>query len=132
MKLKSLKNQAKTSKYLKGAFAGILACGLLSACGGSSDKGSQTDSLTTEKDTAAAIKSVKPLGEAPAWAPDIKPEMQAVIEKLMSYKDAPIPNLTAQEARKNHTPTNAVMDLIKENNIPVPAPMVDTTGKKFR
>lgn len=39
--------------------------------------------------------AIKPSGQAPQWAPNIKPEMQAVIEKLESYKDTPIPQLTA-------------------------------------
>lgn len=51
------------------------------------------------------------------------------MEKLVSYKDTPIPQLTAAEARKNHTPTDAVMDLIAENNVTVPPPAVDTSGK---
>lgn len=76
-------------------------------------------------------KDVKPSGPAPAWAPGIKPQMQAVIEKLQSYGDRPIPQLTAAEARKNHTPTDAVMDLVKQYNIEIPAPKCDTTGKEI-
>lgn len=119
-----------SGKLTKSFLAAALCCGLLTGCGGSSDKQTDTtDSLTTEKDTAAALNTIKPDSAAPAWAPDIKPEMQAVIEKLASYKDTPIPKLTAQEARKNHTPTDAVMALVQEHNVPMPAPMVDTTGK---
>jgi len=88
----------------------------------------QTDSTVATADTAKTTE-IKPTGAAPAWAPDIKPEMQAVIEKLASYGDKPIPELSAVEARKNHTPTDAVMDLMKENNIPKPAFNVDTVGK---
>ena len=124
-----MKMSKNTSTSLQIACATVISCFLLTSCGGSSEKGSTTDSLATSMDTAMTEKSIKPTGEAPAWAPDIKPEMQAVIEKLASYGDTPIPKLTAQEARKNHTPTDAVMDLIKENNIAVPAPMVDTMGK---
>ncbi|MEO3406827.1 alpha/beta hydrolase [Mucilaginibacter sp. CAU 1740] len=83
---------------------------------------------TTKKDTEATGK-IKPTGPAPEWATGIKPEMQAVIEKLGSYGDKPIETLTAVEARKNHTPTDAVMDLMKENNIPKPALNIDTMGK---
>jgi acetyl esterase len=103
---------------------------LMSACQGKTST-TVTDSTvvidSTKTDTAA--KAIKPVGPAPAWAPDIKPEMQAVIEKLASYGDKPIPQLTAVEARKNHTPTNAVMDLMKEHNIPKPIFNVDTAGK---
>jgi len=124
-----MKMSKNTSTGVQIACATVISCFLLTSCGGSSEKGSTTDSLATSMDTAMTEKSIKPTGEAPAWAPDIKPEMQAVIEKLASYGDTPIPKLTAQEARKNHTPTDAVMDLIKENNVAVPAPMVDTMGK---
>jgi len=55
--------------------------------------------------------------------------MLVVIEKLQSYGAPPIETLTAQEARKQPTPTTAVMDVMKENNIPMPPSMVDTTGK---
>ena len=57
--------------------------------------------------------------------------MQTVIEKLVSFNARPIPQLTAQEARKNPTPTDAVMTLIKEKNIQVPPSMVDTMGKNI-
>lgn len=55
--------------------------------------------------------------------------MQVVIEKMESYGDKPIPQLSAAEARKNHTPTDAVMVLMKENNIPMPIFNIDTMGK---
>jgi len=129
MNFSMLKISHNTAKTTKTFLAVALCCGLLTSCGGSSDKQSDTDSLATEKDTAAALSTIKPDSAAPAWAPDIKPEMQTVIEKLASFKDTPIPKLTAQQARKNHTPTDAVMALVKENNIPMPAPMVDTMGK---
>ncbi len=95
---------------------------------------SPTNSATKDVDTSGldtSAKAVKPTGAKPDWAPNIKPEMQAVIEKLASYKDKPIPELTAVEARKNHTPTDAVMDLMAENNIPMPMLKVDTMGKEI-
>lgn len=124
-----MKISKNISTSLQIACATVISCFLLTSCGGASERGSTTDSLATDMDSSMSEKSIKPMGEVPSWAPDIKPEMQAVIEKLASYKDTPIPQLTAQDARKNHTPTDAVMDLIKENNIAVPAPMVDTMGK---
>jgi acetyl esterase len=86
-------------------------------------------SVVTTDTGVKSIADLKPKGNAPAWAPDIKPQMQAVIEKLASYADKPIETLTAVEARKNHTPTDAVMDLMKENNMPKPVFNVDTIGK---
>ncbi len=76
-----------------------------------------------------AQTAVKPVEPRPAWAPDIKQEMESVIDKLESFNAAPIPTLTPKQARKNPTPTDAVMALMKENNIPMPPSMVDTTGK---
>ncbi|WP_454801174.1 alpha/beta hydrolase [Mucilaginibacter phyllosphaerae] len=87
-----------------------------------------TDSNATTTDTAKSV-ALTPKGPAPTWAPDIKPEMAVVIEKLASYGDKPIPQLTAVEARKNHTPTDAVIDVMKENNIPKPVFNIDTMGK---
>lgn len=107
------------------------ACNSGNKATGSSD----TSSTTSAKvDTTASTTEVKPLtpkSPKPAWAPDIKLEMAVVIEKLASYGDKPTETLTPVEARKNHTPTDAVMDLMKENNIPVPVPKVDTVGKEI-
>lgn len=104
---------------------------VISACSGPAAE-HNTDSANGDSSglvRADTINTVKPSGAKPAWGPNIKPEMQAVIEKLASYGDKPIPELTAQQARKNHTPTDAVMDLMKENNIPMPVMAVDTMGK---
>lgn len=43
---------------------------------------------------------IMPSGPKPAWGQDIKPEMQVVIEKLASFGDTPLPQLTAVQARK--------------------------------
>ena len=111
---------------------GLLAGALLFAsCGGETKTTTTTDSTTTTTTTMTDSTALKPAGPAPEWAPTIHPEMQAVIEKLASYGDKPIETLSATAARKNHTPTDAVMDLIKENNITLPAPGVDTVGKEI-
>ncbi|MCX2481194.1 alpha/beta hydrolase [Pedobacter sp. MC2016-15] len=111
---------------------GLLAGALLFAsCGGETKTTTTTDSTTTTTTTMSDSTALKPAGPAPEWAPTIHPEMQAVIEKLASYGDKPIETLSATAARKNHTPTDAVMDLIKENNITLPAPGVDTVGKEI-
>ncbi|RLJ69458.1 alpha/beta hydrolase [Pedobacter alluvionis] len=106
-----------------------LACGLavlLSACTGVTKNETVTDSTRSDSTLAAALK---PAGPAPEWGKTIKPEMQVVIEKLSSYGDKPLETLSATDARKNNTPTDAVMDLIKQNNIAVPTPKIDTMGK---
>lgn len=113
------------------ALAGITftSCNNSNKATGSSDTSGTTS--TKVDTTAAEAKPLTPKGPKPAWAPDIKPEMAAVMEKLAGYGDKPIETLTPAEARKNHTPTDAVMDVMKENNIPVPAAKVDTSGKEI-
>jgi len=125
----------------QGGVAMVAACCLLvSACDG--NRATQTttegdmsnDSATTmsnsSSDSAQLIENaMKPTGPKPAWGQDLTPAMQTVIEKLASYNAKPIPELTAQQARQNPTPTTAVMDLMKENNLPTPPSGVDTVGK---
>jgi len=102
------------SKFLLYIFIAMLAT---SACKSKTSSGA-ADSTTT----------VKPNGPPPAWAPDMKPEMQAVVEKLQSYGDQPIETLGVGHARKNHTPADAVRYLMKQHHIPVPVYNVDTSG----
>lgn len=109
---------------------GISAMLVITACQSNNTRESASDTTAATTDTPQQ-KSIKPAGPEPEWAPGIKPEMQAVIEKLASYNDRPIPTLTAAEARKNHTPTDAVMALMAENQIPMPVLKVDTTGKEI-
>jgi acetyl esterase len=71
------------------------------------------------------LRKIQPAGDRPSWAPSIRPEMQAVIEKLGSYNAAPLETLSPEKARQNPTPADAVRDLIAENNIKVPTPKVD-------
>ncbi|QQL48384.1 alpha/beta hydrolase [Mucilaginibacter ginkgonis] len=130
-----MKNTNHLKRYALPGFAVIAL--LFASCAGNGSK-TTTDS-TSVKDSSFTdssaknnlIDSIKPTGPAPAWAPDIKPQMAAVIEKLASYGDKPIPQLTAAEARKNHTPTDAVMDIMKQYGIPTPMPAIDTAGKEI-
>lgn len=89
---------------------------------------------TTVNDTIVSENrdaNLKPIGPAPDWAPDIKPEMAVVIEKLVSLGGKPIETLTAKEARLQPTPTDAVMAVMEENSIAMPIPMCDTLGKNI-
>ncbi|MCX2476566.1 alpha/beta hydrolase [Pedobacter sp. MC2016-05] len=98
----------------------------LSACTSGDKTTNTTDSVMAD---SSAVVALKPAGPPPEWGKTIKPEMQTVIEKLASYGDQPLETLDPAAARKNHTPTDAVMDLVKQNEIEVPAPQVDTSGK---
>ncbi|WP_207422766.1 alpha/beta hydrolase [Desertivirga brevis] len=74
---------------------------------------------------------VSPKGPKPAWAPNIEPEMQAVIEKYESYGVPPLETLSPVEARKQPSVANAVKDLMRENGIAMPAANVDTAGRNI-
>lgn len=67
--------------------------------------------------------------DKPEWGSDMDNKMWVVIEKLQSYGAPAIETLTPAEARQQPTPTTAVMDLMRENNIEMPPMMVDTMGK---
>ncbi|MEO6636910.1 MAG: alpha/beta hydrolase fold domain-containing protein, partial [Ginsengibacter sp.] len=109
---------------------------LLASCNESS---TSTDTQSTDSSTIAstnmssdsstATMNIQPAGPKPSWAPNIKPEMQAVIEKLVSYGDSPLVKLSAVDARKQHAPADAVKDLMQEHSISAPAVMSDTSGK---
>ncbi|CAM3829851.1 alpha/beta hydrolase [Mucilaginibacter galii] len=120
---------------VKSCLAMLALASVVAACNGpSKSTDTATDSTTTITKTIDTVKggtpdSVKPKGPKPVWAPDINPQMQAVLEKLASYHDKPIPQLTAAEARQNHTATDAVMDVMKDYKIPMPVMKVDTMGK---
>ena len=72
---------------------------------------------------------LSPTGGVPSWGTTIKPEMQVVIDKLISLGGKPIETLTAAEARMQPTPTDAVMAVMKEHNMPMPTALCDTMGK---
>lgn len=73
--------------------------------------------------------NVRPMGPKPAWAPNIDPQMQAVIEQLGSYDPPPLTQLTAFQARNAPCPTKAVMDLLKKNGMPPMSPRVDVAHR---
>ena len=86
---------------------------------------STKDSMTTENKQI----TLKPTMPAPDWGPSIKPEMQVVIEKLISLGGKPIETLTAVEARMQPTPKDAVMGVMQDNNMTAPVSQCDTMGK---
>lgn len=110
----------------------ILTQLFLASCNNSSNTSTEQtkdSAMETQHDTTSQDHSLKPNGPRPAWAPGIAPEMQAVIEKLESYGDSPLVKLSAVDARKQHSPADAVKDLMQENNISAPEVKSDTTGK---
>ncbi|GAA4020590.1 hypothetical protein GCM10022409_00050 [Hymenobacter glaciei] len=118
--------------------APTLAAGLLLSSCNSQPTATETDKTATvvseetnaASDSAAvtanATGAVKPTGVKPAWGPNVHPEMQAVIEQLMSFKNKPLPELTAAQARKQPSPADAAMKQMRASNIPVPPLNCDT------
>ncbi len=98
----------------------------IAACTSDTKSTSAIDSVNRDSTLNSVLK---PAGPPPEWGQSIKPEMQAVIEKLTSYGDKPLESLNEADARKNHTPTDAVMALVEANRIAIPQRQVDTTGK---
>ena len=91
-----------------------------------SETNAASDSAAT---TASAGGEVKPTGAKPAWGPNLKPEMQAVIEQLMSFNNQPLPALTAVQARKQPSPADAAMKQMRASNITTPPLNCDTVTK---
>jgi acetyl esterase/lipase len=105
----------------------------ITSCANDSTSATNNDSTakTTTDNGAARPTELKPAGPKPAWAPDIKNEMAVVMEKLATYNAPPVETLSAADARKNPTPTTAVMDVMKEHGIVMPPSGVDTIGKEI-
>ncbi len=94
-----------------------------------SDTNAASDSAATTASASGAPGAVKPTGAKPTWGPNLTPEMQAVIEQLMSFKNKPLPELTAAQARKQPSPADAALKQMRASNIPAPPLNVDTASK---
>ena len=63
---------------------------------------------------------IQPEGPNPEWAPDIDPQMWAVVEQLGSYGTPPITTLTAQQFREAPTFRDAADDILRKFDITPP------------
>jgi acetyl esterase/lipase len=70
---------------------------------------------------------IKPEMANPEWAPNIDPQMLAVIEQLGKYETPPLHTLSPAQARMAPSPTDAVMDLLKRHKIHPSPPKVDVS-----
>jgi len=123
---------------LRWGAAALLAGTTLASCNTAQTTESDATTTATTTDSAATAPAatapagptpIRPTGPAPAWATGIKPEMQAVIETLVSLGGKPIETLSAQEARQQPTPADAVMKLMQANSIPMPPVTADTMSR---
>ncbi|MEX2593824.1 MAG: alpha/beta hydrolase fold domain-containing protein [Anditalea sp.] len=65
---------------------------------------------------------IQPEMANPEWAPNIDPQMLAVVEQLGKYGTPPLHTLSPAQARMAPSPTDAVMNLLQRYNIhPSPA-----------
>ncbi|QDA60258.1 alpha/beta hydrolase [Hymenobacter jejuensis] len=113
---------------------------LFSSCGENKTSTEQTATSTQDSTATAAAdtstastgsKPVKPAGAAPAWAPNMAPEMQTVIEKLTSLSGpTPPEEQTPAQVRKAPSPTDATMAVMKDFGIPSPPSPLDTMSKE--
>ena len=75
------------------------------------------------------LMKITPDGPAPEWAPDIDPQMQAVIEELMSFEAPPFTSLTAFQVRNAKLPAEAVASLMMKTGTKPAQPAVDISHR---
>ncbi|GAA3938881.1 alpha/beta hydrolase [Hymenobacter algoricola] len=117
---------------LVASLVGLAACNS-NTTSETSSAGMATDSTAMAMDTSAmgAPKPVQPAGAAPAWAPNIAPEMQTVIEKLASLSGpTPPEKLPVAEVRKGPSATDATMAVMKDFGIQTPPSPLDTMSRE--
>ncbi|BAM04668.1 alpha/beta hydrolase [Phycisphaera mikurensis] len=72
-----------------------------------------------------ALLDVQPAGEAPSFAPDIDPQMLAVLEEFQAFEPPKYPELTPFQVRMAVLPVNAVRSLAAKTGTPAAAPELD-------
>ncbi|WP_083322597.1 alpha/beta hydrolase [Hymenobacter lapidarius] len=120
---------AALSWLMAPALAGGL---LLSSCNSqptTTETGQPATDPTTNAPASGSTGSVTPTGAKPAWGPNLGPEMQAVIEQLISFNNKPLPELTAVQARKQPSPADAAMKQMRASNITPPPMQADTVNR---
>ena len=130
LKMEINQNIYKMKYKFNNMFAGAVMLMVLLSCNNNSEK-NNTVQMDTTKTMEQPKTDLMPVGPSPAWGSTIKPEMQVVIEKLISLGGKPLETLDAKEARMQPTPTDAVMAVMKENNIPMPAPQCDIIDREI-
>lgn len=78
--------------------------------------------LSSSRSSASFRAETERVDETPpAWAPNIDPQMLAVIQQLDSFQIPPLQLLPPHQARKTKSPTAAVAALLQKKGTP-PAP----------
>ncbi len=69
--------------------------------------------------------NIMPSGSAPSWAPNIDPQMLAVIERLGAYEQPGFTDMTPFQVRNAKLPAEAVASLLMRTGLPASEPAVD-------
>jgi acetyl esterase len=103
----------------------------LTSCGDSNNSSTETKDTSAANQTNNTQRSsdLKPASAKPDWGKDLTDPMAVVIEKLKSFNAPKLVSLSAQEARKQPSPADAAMAVMKEHNIQMWPSNVDTMGK---
>ena len=75
------------------------------------------------------LMDVQPSGEAPEYAPDIDPQMLAVLEEFKAFEPPKYPELTPFQVRMAVLPVDAVQSLAKKTGLPAAEPKLDVSHK---
>ncbi|MEO6406949.1 MAG: alpha/beta hydrolase [Ferruginibacter sp.] len=109
---------------------------MVASCGNNGSSTATTDTIvdstkTNENNMTSTSTDLKPALPKPDWGKDMTDPMAVVIEKLVSFNAPPLTSLPATEARKQPSPADAAMGVMKDHNIPMPPNNVDTMGKEI-
>lgn len=101
----------------------LLLLGVTIVAFSSSIMASPIPQLIAQTNTGPEIQTTDPMqiqpeGSNPSWAPDIDPQMLAVVEQLTAFEAPSYTELTADQAREAPTVTDAVMAVLSKTGLP--------------
>ena len=102
----------------------------LASCSETNTK-SQSENISEKVGDTVVVNNtlLKPSGPKPSWGSTITDPNQVVMDKLASYGTPPLTTLTPAEVRTKPSPATAAADVMKENNIPMPASNVEIVNR---
>lgn len=87
------------------------------------------DPMTGPEITSNDLMKIEPMGPKPDWAPNIDPQMLAVIEQFMAFENPKVSNMSAFHFKNAKLPAEAVLALMKKTGIEASKPEVDISHK---
>lgn len=90
--------------------------------------------LAQNQKTGPLIKTnnpmeIEPMGPNPSWAPNIDPQMLAVIEQFLAFENPKVAEMSAFQFRNAKLPAEAVMTLLTKTGIEAKDPDIDISHK---